>query len=245
MVAHARRLAVTSDISRRARLRLAFGTLSAGLGLTLILGLAGSPAGAASAPSVGDLDGSAINTEILSLVDARTAPAAAGRGQFRAAVPGGDVGTHDDGATFAGNLLPVVLATPAPIPCEFTGLGHIAHNDPWCTNPAHNSPEQNQALGKYLAARRGWADNQWQCLDSLMIRESRWRHAAANPVSAARGIPQKMMSVHYGANWRTSPVAAHWMANPEPQIEWGLDYIARRYGDPCGAWAFFQRNGWY
>lgn len=138
-----------------------------------------------------------------------------------------------------------VAVTPAPIWCSFTGLTNIAETDPLCTNPANNTPEQNRSLGQYLAGARGWAGDQWQCLDNLMTRESRWRHNAANSVSSARGIPQKMMSVHYGANWQSSSTAAAWLADPEAQIEWGLDYIGRRYSTPCGAWNFFQRNGWY
>jgi hypothetical protein len=40
-----------------------------------------------------------------------------------------------------------------------------------------------------------------------------------------------------GADWRTSAAT---------QIRWGLDYIASRYGDPCGAWSTWQAHGgWY
>ena len=167
---------------------------------------------------------------------------AASRSGIRSSVP--ELATTTIEATSGGELLAVV-ATPAPRPCLYTGLGHLTIYDPFCITPSNNTTEQNQALGRYLAARRGWEGDQFQCLDNLMMRESRWRHTAANPVTSARGIPQKMMSVHYGANWSTSATAAQWLADPEAQIEWGLDYIARRYGDPCGAWGFFQRNGWY
>ncbi|MCL1799898.1 MAG: hypothetical protein FWG25_00835 [Promicromonosporaceae bacterium] len=183
-------------------------------------------------------DTQALAAQSLSL---RTG-AAASRDSVRAAVPDLAATALE---TTVGDVLLTVHVTPAPIPCAFTGLTHLAFDDALCTTPSNNTPEQNQALGRYLAALRGWDGNQFQCLDNLITRESRWRHTAANPVTSARGIPQKMMSVHYGANWSTSPVAAEWLANPEPQIEWGLDYIARRYSDPCGAWGFFQRNGWY
>jgi len=68
--------------------------------------------------------------------------------------------------------------------------------------------------------------------------ESGWRVNAANP-SGAYGIPQalpgdKMAS--YGADWQT---------NPTTQIKWGLDYIGGRYSTPCGAWSFWQSNGYY
>jgi tRNA/tmRNA/rRNA uracil-C5-methylase (TrmA/RlmC/RlmD family) len=33
--------------------------------------------------------------------------------------------------------------------------------------------------------------------------------------------------------------------NPQTQINWGLNYIKERYGSPCEAWAFWQKNRWY
>ena len=39
-----------------------------------------------------------------------------------------------------------------------------------------------------------------------------------------------------GADWRT---------NAATQIDWGLSYIAARYGSPCGAWAHSERYNWY
>lgn len=98
----------------------------------------------------------------------------------------------------------------------------------------------NRALGQQMAANRGWTGSQWVCLDELWgNRESGWSHTATNPSSGAYGIPQALpgskMSSH-GADWRT---------NPATQIAWGLDYIAGRYGTPCGAVAHSDRVGWY
>lgn len=100
-------------------------------------------------------------------------------------------------------------------------------------------PGTAQALGKEMAAARGWGDDQFACLLSLWNKESGWRVNAENKSSGAYGIPQslpgtKMASV--GDDWRT---------NPATQITWGLNYIAGRYGDPCGAWAHSQRKNWY
>lgn len=97
----------------------------------------------------------------------------------------------------------------------------------------------NRQIGQSLAAARGWTGSQWSCLDSLWQRESGWSHTAQNSSSGAYGIPQalpgsKMASA--GADWRT---------NPATQITWGLDYIAGRYGTPCGAWSHSQSSGWY
>lgn len=81
--------------------------------------------------------------------------------------------------------------------------------------------------------------SQWGCLDALWTRESNWRWNATNPTSGAYGIPQslpasKMASA--GPDWRT---------NYRTQIEWGLSYIAQRYGTPCAAWAHSENVGWY
>lgn len=101
------------------------------------------------------------------------------------------------------------------------------------------SPGSAQAIGKTLAAERGWGDDQFNCLVQLWDHESGWRTDAANP-SGAYGIPQalpgsKMASV--GPNWQTDATT---------QITWGLGYIAERYHDPCNAWATWQaQGGWY
>ena len=95
-----------------------------------------------------------------------------------------------------------------------------------------------QALAAKMAAARGWTGVQWQCLDDVWTHESGWAVAAQN-ASGAYGIPQatpgsKMASA--GADWRT---------NPATQIAWGLGYIADAYGNPCGAWSFWELHFWY
>lgn len=102
-----------------------------------------------------------------------------------------------------------------------------------------------QSIALSMMASYGWGDDQFSCLVPLWQRESGWRSDAANPSSSARGIPQAMMSVHFGANWQSNPAALEWMNSPSQQISWGLNYIAGRYGNPCGAWAHSQSTGWY
>lgn len=97
----------------------------------------------------------------------------------------------------------------------------------------------NREIGASLAAQRGWTGSQWQCLDALWQRESGWNHLAMNPSSGAYGIPQSLP----GSKMAT--VAADWRTNPATQITWGLNYIAGRYGTPCGAWSHSQAVGWY
>jgi hypothetical protein len=100
------------------------------------------------------------------------------------------------------------------------------------------SPGSAQAIAQQLLAARGWGNDQMSCLVQMWNRESGWRVNAANG-SGAYGIPQALPGskmAAFGSDWQT---------NPKTQIEWGLSYIAGRYGTPCGAWSSWQSNGWY
>jgi hypothetical protein len=82
---------------------------------------------------------------------------------------------------------------------------------------------------------QSWADNQYLCLEKLWTKESNWRPEAYNKVKVmgknAGGIPQVL-----GMSTQT----------PAPQqIDRGFKYIMHRYGTPCTAWKFHQKNGWY
>jgi hypothetical protein len=97
----------------------------------------------------------------------------------------------------------------------------------------------NRRTGCALMLDRGFAIDQFPCLNKLWNKESGWNHKAYNSGSGAYGIPQalpgsKMQSA--GSDWKT---------NPATQIEWGLGYIKGRYGTPCKAWAHSQDVGWY
>jgi cell wall-associated NlpC family hydrolase len=86
-------------------------------------------------------------------------------------------------------------------------------------------------LGRAMAAQRGWTGQEWNDLYALWQRESGWNPNAQNPHSGAAGIPQDITGNFHGGG--------------RGQIQWGLDYIAGRYGDPAGAWAHENRFGWY
>ena len=97
----------------------------------------------------------------------------------------------------------------------------------------------NRAIGCALLLEAGFGLAQMPCLEKLWSRESGWNPKATNDTSGAYGIPQALPGdkmAKYGSDCRTNPV---------PQIKWGLNYIKNRYGDPCGAWSFFQANNWY
>jgi septal ring factor EnvC (AmiA/AmiB activator) len=100
-------------------------------------------------------------------------------------------------------------------------------------------PAGAQAYAASRIGAYGWGGDQMGCLIKLWTKESSWRADAYNTSSGAYGIPQalpgsKMASA--GADWRT---------NAATQIEWGLTYIAGRYGSPCAAWSFHLGHNWY
>jgi hypothetical protein len=102
-----------------------------------------------------------------------------------------------------------------------------------------NAQRNPRAIGRIMAAERGWTGRQWTCLNKLWTRESQWKWNADNPTSSAYGIPQALPGRRMAAN------GSDWATNPVTQIAWGLDYIAGRYGSPCNAWAHSERVGWY
>jgi hypothetical protein len=79
---------------------------------------------------------------------------------------------------------------------------------------------------------------QFSCLDSIWTRESNWNYQAQN-ASGAYGIPQSLPGS------KMASAGSDWQTNPATQIRWGLGYIQSKYGTPCGAWSFWQANGWY
>jgi hypothetical protein len=80
-----------------------------------------------------------------------------------------------------------------------------------------------------------WQNKQWSCLNRLWGKESAWNPNAYNSIKVmgkhAGGIPQLL-----GLDPKTPPTR---------QIERGLDYIYYRYGTPCHAWTYWNKNGWY
>ena len=101
------------------------------------------------------------------------------------------------------------------------------------------APGTAQALGKDMAAARGWGDDQFACLLQLWNEESGWRVNAQNVYSGAYGIPQALPGS------KMASIGADWQTNPATQITWGLNYIAGRYGTPCGAYNHKSSAGWY
>jgi hypothetical protein len=81
--------------------------------------------------------------------------------------------------------------------------------------------------------------DQFQCFSNIVDHESGWDYTATNPSSGAYGLMQALPGS------KMASAGADWQTNPATQIEWGLSYMNDRYGSPCGAWEFWQANGWY
>ena len=73
-------------------------------------------------------------------------------------------------------------------------------------------------------------DKQYRCLVILWRSESQWNPKAKNPKSSAYGIPQLLKMTE---------------TNPYKQIDLGLKYIAKRYGNPCAALDHHKKVGHY
>lgn len=129
-------------------------------------------------------------------------------------------------AYFTGAVLPLMEANPRtpdrPIRAPVSGQDL--------------SRTQTVALAKRMAAQKGWTGQQWKDLYSLWERESGWQSGAVNPSSGATGIPQLLPESHDVPNNWDDPVV---------QLQWGMKYIAQRYGDPSSAWAHSNAEGWY
>ena len=98
------------------------------------------------------------------------------------------------------------------------------------------APSTAQAYNPSIEAYKLYAhmmvgsDKQYRCLVELWDRESHWNPKADNPKSSAFGIPQLL-------RMRTT--------NPYRQIELGIKYITKRYGNSCVALARHKRVGHY
>ena len=104
------------------------------------------------------------------------------------------------------------------------------------SDPNANRWEQ---LAQQMAAQRGWGPRQFNALDKIATAESGWNPGAVNPSSGAAGIPQMLPSAHPDIN------VQQFLHDPREQIQWMLNYIQGRYGNPVNAWNTRETRGWY
>jgi hypothetical protein len=128
------------------------------------------------------------------------------------------------------------VPAPAPVPTPATPPVVVVPSVP---GGAVNDPAgaKNYAAGQLAAY--DWGQDQFQCLASLWTKESNWLTTATNPYSGAYGIAQALPASKYGT------AGNDWLTSYRTQVNWGLSYIADRYGSPCGAWNHSVANNWY
>ena len=71
---------------------------------------------------------------------------------------------------------------------------------------------------------------EYKCLSQLYGKESAWNPKAVN-------------GSHYGIPQGRSKYLAR--VDGYKQIQWGLDYIGHRYGEPCVALDHWSKHGWH
>lgn len=97
--------------------------------------------------------------------------------------------------------------------------------------PSVGGSEEAKAYARARLAAFGWGPEQFAYLDTLWSHESGWNPNARNSSSGAAGIPQDITGDFHGGY--------------VGQVDWGLNYIAGRYGSPAAALAFWNAHNWY
>ena len=93
-----------------------------------------------------------------------------------------------------------------------------------------SKPVQYISYKEYALISLDYNLKEYKCLVSLYGKESAFNPEARN--GSHYGIPQGK-SVYLST------------LNGYEQIQWGLNYIGHRYGEPCVAWDHFNRKGWH
>ena len=98
-----------------------------------------------------------------------------------------------------------------------------------------SKPVQYVSYKEYALHLLNYDYEQYRCLSKLYGKESAWNPEAVGNLTGTHkvyGIPQ-------GKSEYLSTL------NGYEQIQWGLDYIGHRYGEPCVAWAHWKAKGWH
>lgn len=75
-------------------------------------------------------------------------------------------------------------------------------------------------------------------MDNIIAQESGFNLYAKNPTSGACGLGQALPCTKMLDTCRS-------FANSDCQIDWVVNYVKNRYGNPQKAWNFEVANGWY
>jgi len=128
--------------------------------------------------------------------------------------------------------LAVALALlPAPLGLPYVGVDDGAVAIAAAPSPTRSEDANDRArrLGRKAARDRGWTGRQWECLDTLIKRESNWR-------------PNAQTGSHYGIG----QVRGMKPGTPvDRQLQIVFRYIVHRYGTPCKALEHSYKWRWY
>lgn len=104
--------------------------------------------------------------------------------------------------------------------------------------PVKSAPSgEIQQYAHEAMKRFGWGDDQWDSLNFIITNESGWNQTAMNSSSGAKGLFQCLG--HKDCDTET------YMSDYKEQIDWGLRYIANRYGTPNAAADYWRAHGSY
>ncbi len=93
-----------------------------------------------------------------------------------------------------------------------------------------NDYKQYVSYKEYAYYALGYNLKEYKCLATLYGKESAWN-------------PNAQSGSHYGIPQGRSV----WLKDQDgyTQIQWGLDYIAHRYGEPCVALDHWRKHNWH
>jgi hypothetical protein len=131
---------------------------------------------------------------------------------------------------------PAPAPVPAPAPSPPSPPPVVAPSVP---GGAVNDPAAAKSYASGRLTAYGWGQDQFPCLAQLWTKESNWLTTATNPYSGAYGIAQALPPGKYAT------AGSDWLTSYRTQVEWGLGYIADRYGSPCAAWNHSVIKNWY
>ncbi len=106
------------------------------------------------------------------------------------------------------------------------------------------TPAAAKAHAKTQMSAYGWKSNaEWKCLHTLWTKESNWRPAAKNKVAVTQTRGGKRVKLYAGGIPQILGLDPR--ISVSAQINKGFQYIQHRYGSPCSAMRWWERNKWY
>lgn len=204
-------------------------------------------------------NGVVTQANLPSAAEGTGAPIPPGRNLVQAVIPGIESSEKSVmarllssvGLSSGGSVQHWARRTAEPTATDAAGAAVTA--PPGAASGAPSNPGGNAAIGKAMAAQRGWTGAEWDALYQLWQGESGWKHTADNPGSSAYGIPQALIHLHkmpagyYDKKTGSGARTQGHGGDPAVQIAWGLDYIKGRYSTPSKAYATWKSRNphWY